>query len=113
LNRTTSQQLQQPGQQVAQQSVTLKHPFFTGIIKNRKKIPLPGVLVYVKDAQGNSIRILKTNPHGVFATYNTLPPGEYGVEIKDPNGGYFFDTMNINVKLSNPEPFEFFSKEML
>lgn len=99
--------------QTASPQQSFKHPFLTGIIKNNRRIPLPGILVYIKDANGNPIRILKTNPHGVFATYNPLPEGSYALEIKDPNGGYFFDTMKIPVKDVNPEPFEFHSRELL
>lgn len=91
----------------------LRQPFLTGVIKNNRKIPLPGVLVYLKDASGQAVRLLKTNPHGVFATYNPLPAGDYSVEVKDPKGGYFFDTMKITVAQSNPLPYELFSKELL
>lgn len=88
-------------------------PFFAGVVKTAKRIPLPGVLIYVKDGQGSPVRILKTNPHGVFATYQPLMPGEYTFEIKDPNGTYFFDTMKHTIKEKNTEPFEFQSKELL
>lgn len=104
--QTSAPQSQQQGQQ-------LKHPFLTGIIKNNRRIPLPGILVYIKDSQNNPIRILKTNPHGVFATYMSLPVGTYVVEIRDPNKQYFFDTMNIQIESHNPKPFMFQSKEML
>lgn len=88
-------------------------PFFVGVIRNSKKIPLPGVLVYIKDGSGTPVRILKTNPHGVFATFNPIPLGDYSFEIKDPNGTYFFDTMKQTVKQTNPMPFEFQSREIL
>ena len=91
----------------------LLHPFFTGTIKNNKKIPLPGILVYIKNQQQVPLRLLKTNPHGVFATYNPLPDGEYIFEIKDPNGGYFFDTMKIQVPNKENIPYDFSSKEMM
>lgn len=84
-----------------------------GVIYTSKKIPLPGVLVYVKGQDGNPIRLMKTNPHGVFATYSPIPPASYTFEIKDPNGTYFFDTMNVQVNENNPAPFEFRSKEIL
>ncbi len=90
-----------------------KQPFFVGSVKNSKKIPLPGIMVYVKDSNNAVVRILKTNPHGIFATYNALPEGEYAFEAKDPKGGYFFDTMKFKVASSNPKPFEIQSKEML
>ncbi len=88
-------------------------PFFAGVVRTAKKIPLPGVLIYVKDGQGNALRILKTNPHGVFATYQPLPAGSYTFEIKDPNGTYFFDTMNKTIADQNLDPLEFMSKEIL
>lgn len=88
-------------------------PFLTGIVKTGKRIPLPGVMVYMKDPSGNPVRLMKSNPHGVFATYNPVSPGSYVLEIKDPNGMYFFDTMNISVKETNPLPVEIMSKEIL
>jgi hypothetical protein len=88
-------------------------PFLTGVVKNNKMIPLSGVLIYIKDQNGKVIRLLKTNPHGVFATFNPLPDGEYLFELKDPQGSYFFDTMKLKVESKNQKPLEFFSKELL
>ena len=53
-----------------------QQPFFLGVVKNNKETPLPEILVYIKDERNNPVRLLKTNPHGVFATYNSLPGGE-------------------------------------
>lgn len=92
---------------------SLKQPFFTGVVKNNKQIPLPGVMIYVKDEEDSVVRLLKTNPHGVFASYSPLPPGSYNMEIKDPNEGYFFDTMKIRIETQNPTPFIVYSKELL
>lgn len=96
---------------------TLPHPsnqpFFTGVVKNHKLIPLPGILIYVKNENGEAVRLLKSNPHGVFATFSPLPPGHYTFELKDPREGYFFDTMNLQIDQSNLKPIEFFSKELL
>lgn len=88
-------------------------PFLMGVIKTAKRIPLPGVMVYMKDTAGNPVRLMKTNPHGVFATFNPVMPGTYHLEIRDPNGTYYFDTMNIAVRDSNPMPVEVLSKEIL
>lgn len=90
-----------------------KKPFFTGMIKNHKLIPIPGILIYMKDDKGNVMRLLKSNPHGIFATFNPVPPGEYQFEVKDTNNTYLFDTMKINIGPQNPKPFELFSKELL
>lgn len=90
-----------------------KTPFFSGTVKNHKHIPIPGVLIYVKDSTGKTLRLLKTNPHGIFATFNPLSTNEYIFEIKDPKNTYFFDTIKVRVEPINSKPFEFISKEML
>lgn len=92
---------------------TNKQPFFIGVVKSSKQFPIPGILIYVKDLQQTPLRLLKTNPNGVFATYSPLAPGDYYIEMKDPNGKFFFDTMKIRVELENHAPFQFFSKELL
>lgn len=89
------------------------HPFLLGVIKNNKKIPLPGVLIYVKDTANKPIRLLKTNPHGIFASFHPLPKGEYTIEAKDSKGGYFFDTMKLAITNEQPKQIEIFSKELL
>lgn len=89
------------------------HPFLIGVIKNNKKIPLPGILIYVKDKTSKPVRLLKTNPHGIFASFHPLPEGEYTIETKDPKGGYFFDTMKLTITKEHPKQIEVFSKELL
>lgn len=91
----------------------IKQPFLTGVVKNRRNIPLPGILVSVKDDQNNKLRLLKTNPHGIFATYSQLPIGEYLFEIHDQKGGYFFDTMKIQIDSNRQKPLQIYSKELL
>lgn len=90
-----------------------KKPFFTGVVKNHKLIPIPGILIYVKDDKGAVLRLLKSNPHGVFATFNPLPPNEYSFEVKDPNNSYIFDTMKMRIESSDLKPIEIYSKELL
>lgn len=91
-----------------------KQPFITGVVRNYKKLPLAGILIYVKkDESSTPIRIFKTNSHGVFLSYNPFPVGEYVLEVKDPKQVYFFDTMKIRVDNSNNQPIEISSKEML
>lgn len=88
-------------------------PFFIGTVKNGKRIPLPGILIYVKNTQNIPVRLLKTNQHGIFATFNPLPSGEYTFEIKDPKSSYLFDTMKVAIKDINTKSIEFYSKELL
>jgi len=95
-------------------TIDVKVPALTGLIKNYKQTALTGILVYIKkEPTGDPIRILKTNSHGVFATYNPLPPSEYFFEAKDPKGNYFFDTMKIKVENENIRPIEIISKELI
>jgi len=95
------------------QANTIKQPFITGVIKNRKQIPLPGTLISIKDGAGNQLRLLKTNPHGIFATYSPLSSGDYQFEITDPKGIYFFDTMKVHIDSEKQKPLLFYSKEIL
>lgn len=90
-----------------------KKPFLVGVVKNNKKLPLPGVLIYIKDQKDTPIRLLKTNPHGVFATYSDLSPGDYDFEIKDPQGRFVFDRIKVKLSHESSVPLEFFSKELL
>ncbi|GAB4218613.1 MAG: hypothetical protein Fur009_0130 [Candidatus Microgenomates bacterium] len=91
-----------------------KQPFITGVIKNYKKLSLGGILVYIKNNPDEKpLRILKTNSHGIFLSFNPLPPGEYIFEIKDPKQQYFFDTMKLRLENSNNQPIEISSKELL
>lgn len=105
----------QPTANISKEATTSnkQQPFFIGVVKNNKDKPLPEILVYVKDESNNPVRLLKTNPHGVFATYSSLPKGEYMVEAKDPRGSYLFDTMKIRLSDANPAPFTMLSKGLL
>lgn len=97
-----------------QQPLQADHkPFFIGTIKNGKRIPLPGILIYVKNNQNIPVRLLKTNQYGIFATFNTLPSGEYTFEIKDPKSSYLFDTMKLTIQDINTKSIELYSKELL
>lgn len=96
------------------QDMVLKHPVLTGITYNRRHIPLPGVLLYIKDPQSSqTVRILKTNPHGVFATFHPLTDGEYRVEIVDPAGNYVFDPATLSVSGGSHTNLEYVSKETI
>jgi len=93
---------------------TPKTPFLTGIVRNYKSIPLPGVLIYIKKTENSQpIRILKTNNHGVFLTFNPLPEDNYIFQIKDTKQQYNFDTIKLRIEKNNQKPIEIFSKELL
>ncbi len=90
-----------------------KTPFFFGVVKNKKKTPLPNIMVYMKNTQNKPVRLLKTNTHGVFATFTKLAPGEYFLEPQDPNKTYFFDTIKVDLQQTNPKQIEITSKEII
>jgi len=95
-------------------SSPVKHPFLTGIVNNHKLTPLGGILIYVKKSvDAEPIRILKSNAHGVFLSYNPLSQGEYFFEVKDPKQIYLFDTMKFKVGSENNQPLEIHSKELI
>ena len=98
---------------IESQSQSSKQPFLTGIVRNQRQIPLPGILVSIKNNAGVQIRLLKTNPHGIFATYSNLNSGVYDFEISDPKGNYFFDTMKLTIGSDQQKPLAFYSKELL
>ena len=103
-----------PQSPIEKKPIQENQPFLTGVVKNHKNIPLGGILIYIKNPQDNkSLRILKTNIHGVFLSYHPLPEGEYLFEIKDPKQSYFFDTIKISLKNQGNQPLEIFSKELL
>jgi hypothetical protein len=111
-NQVTSKPVNPFDKLRASQVTSQRIPFLTGIVKNHKLMPIPGILIYIKDRENNVLRLLKTNINGIFATMSPLPPDEYVFEIKDPKGMFFFDTMNMKLEPTNPIPLEFFSKEL-
>lgn len=88
-------------------------PFIAGVVKNKKEVPLPSMMVYIKDTSGQIVRILKTNNKGVFATFHPLTPNSYTLEIKDLTEKHFFDTIKFTSGQAQQSPFIIYSKELL
>lgn len=90
-------------------------PIFSGLVKNSKDLPLPNILVYVKDKDGQVARILKTNSNGVFSTTRPFDADNYILEPKDSSNRFFFDTININPSSAaeGVQPLIIRSKEVL
>jgi hypothetical protein len=82
----------------------------TGIVKDKDKNLLPGVLVTVKDKDGVPLRALKTNRLGQFAASTPLPNGIYFVETEDPRLRYTFDRAQITLNGSIVPALEIFAK---
>ena len=90
-----------------------KKPFIVGVVKTKKEIPIPSIMIYVKSCEGKMVRILKTNSRGVFATFHPLADGEYSLEAKDLAGKYFFDTINFTAQETTTTPFNIYEKSLL
>ena len=113
-NKSQPTPIKEPLSTIAPQQPKVKVPFLTGLVKNYKQTALTGILIYIKKGStSDPIRILKTNSHGIFATYNPLPSSDYFFEVKDPKGNFFFDTMKVKVENENVKPIEIVSKEMM
>lgn len=91
----------------------VQKPYIYGIIKNSKNFGIPNIMIYVKNAEGTVVRILKTNSHGIFASFHPLANGTYTLEAKDLKAKFFFDTIKIQIKDGPSSPVTIFSKEML
>ncbi len=101
-------------QPTANSQQNLKEPFISGIVKNHNLTSLSGILIYIKKPEStNLLRILKTNINGVFATFKSLPEGEYLFDIKDPKETYLFDTIKVKIENSNNKTIEIISKELI
>ena len=105
---TPTNQIEQP-----KKAPDKKSPFLSGIIKNSKNDPLPDVMIYLNSEAGQTVRILKTNHNGIFATFHPLEKGAYSLNPKDLGAKYFFDTMNLTVDESPIQPIDIYSKEVL
>jgi hypothetical protein len=105
-------QIIQPGRavKVGLPRLTTFPNIVTGIVKDKDKNLLPGVLVTVKDKEGVPVRALKTNRLGQFAASTQLPNGVYLVEIEDPRFRYTFDRAQVTLNGTIVPALEIFAK---
>lgn len=102
------------GKPTTNSQLPTNEPFISGIVKNHNLTSLSGILIYIKKPEStNPLRILKTNINGVFATFRSLPEGEYLFDIKDPKETYLFDTIKVKIENSNNKAIEIISKELI
>lgn len=83
----------------------------TGIIKDPRNNPLPGILVEVKDKEGNPVRAFKTNPLGQFASATPLSNGTYTIDFEDPNKKNSFDAVEFTASGEVILPLEIISAD--
>jgi len=72
---------------------------------------LPGILVEIKDEEGNPVRAFKTNGLGQFASATPVANGTYTIEFEDPKGSNKFDAISIIAKGEIMEPLEVISED--
>lgn len=83
----------------------------TGIVKDARENILPGILIEVKDKEGNPVRAFKTNPLGQFASATPLLSGTYTISFEDPFGKHSFDTVEITANGTLLPPLEVISHD--
>ena len=82
-----------------------------GIVKDSRGNVLPGMLVEVKDKDGNPVRAFKTNQLGQFASATPLATGMYTIELEDPKNQHSFDVIQIAASNQILLPIEIVSKD--
>ena len=78
----------------------------TGIVKDPRGNALPGILVEIKDKDGNPVRAFKTNGFGKFASATPLTNGDYVVVFEDPKSQNRFEAVTINISGQIVPPLE-------
>lgn len=76
-----------------------------GIIKDSRGNVLPGILVEVKDKDGNPVRAFKTNQLGQFASATPLSNGSYIIDYEDPKGEHKFESSTLSADGTILQPF--------
>lgn len=77
-----------------------------GIVKDPRGNPLPGILVEVKDKEGNPVRAFKTSLLGQFASATSLSNGVYLIEFEDPREQNKFDSIELRATGQTIMPIE-------
>jgi len=56
--------------------------------------------------------LMKSNMHGVFATFRPLQAGDYVIEVKDPSSSNSFDKINLRIHSETEiKPIEIYAKQ--
>ncbi len=81
----------------------------TGTVKDPRGNILSGILVEVKNKDGESVRAFKTNALGQFASATQLPNGTYTINFEDPKGQHTFSPMALTINGAALAPLEIIS----
>lgn len=90
-------------------SLTNQPNVVNGLVLDTDGKPIEGVIITVKDAQGNSIRALRTSKVGQFIASTPLAAGEYYLELE--KAGKVFDVWRVILNDTVITPIEIRSKE--
>ncbi|GEM_PF-842440 len=82
-----------------------------GIVKDSRGNFLTGILVEIKDGDGNPVRAFKTNTLGQFASATPLAKGVYTIELEDPKKQHSFDIIQITADNQIMMPIEIISHD--
>lgn len=82
-----------------------------GIVKDPRGNVLPGILVEIKDKDGNPVRAFKTNGLGHFASATPLQNGTYTITFEDMKGKHEFEVVQIEAKGEIMLPIEVISHD--
>lgn len=82
-----------------------------GIVKDSRGNVLSGMLVEVKDKDGNPVRAFKTNQLGQFASATPLATGMYSIVLEDPKNQHTFDVIQISASNQILLPIEIVSRD--
>ena len=84
-----------PTQSTSNVTLTTEPNIINGVVTDQQGQFIPGVIVVVKNAQGESKRALKTNKLGQFVVTTPLANGTYTVEVDKK--GLTFDIMKVDL----------------
>jgi hypothetical protein len=79
-----------------------------GTIRDNTGVIIPGTIVIIKNAEGISVRALRTNKVGQFVASTPLESGVYFLEMEKE--GYQFDTLQIKLDGTIIPPLEITAK---
>lgn len=82
-----------------------------GILKDPRGNILPGILVEIKDKDGNPVRAFKTNGLGQFASATPLANGIYTITFEDLKGKQQFEVVQVEAKGEIMLPIEIISHD--
>ncbi len=81
----------------------------TGVVKDARGNVLSGILIEVKNKEGDSVRAFKTNALGQFASATQLNNGSYIIEFEDPRAKHTFAKVPVEANGSIISPLEVIS----